>query len=59
MAGGKGLRDARGKDDGASTAGFASEGVGAKTKTLHRTVVLFVVVMLGGLVAHGYYLIGG
>lgn len=57
-AGGKGHRTIRGKDNEASTAGFASEGVGDATATLHRLVVLFVVVMLGGLVSHGLLLVG-
>lgn len=51
-AGGKSIR----QDDHqapANEADFVSEGAGSSTKTLHRLVVLFVVTMLAGLVAHG------
>ncbi len=51
-AGGRARKDIKGKDDEGSTANFASQGAGAKTKTLHRLVVLFVAVMLGGIGAH-------
>lgn len=51
-AGGRSRRSIRGKDDEASTVSFASQGAGAKTKTLHRLAVLFVAVMLGGIGAH-------
>lgn len=37
----------------AAAADFVNEGAGRSTKTLHRLVVLFVVFMLVGLVAHG------
>jgi len=53
QAGGRTLKDIKDKDHEGSTAGFASEGGGSKTKTLHRTVVLFVVIMLAGTVWHG------
>lgn len=58
-AGGASRRDIKGKDDEGSTAGFASEGAGDKTKWMHRLVVVFVVMMLGGAVHHGITLIGG
>ena len=51
-AGGRGHVEIRGHDKDASTAGFAADGVGAATATLHRLVVLFVVVMLAGVVPH-------
>lgn len=51
-AGGQTRRDIKGKDDEASTLGFASDGAGAKTKFLHRVVVLFVVIMLAGTGVH-------
>ncbi len=51
-AGGRARKDIKGRDDEGSTANFASQGAGAKTKTLHRLVVLFVAVMLGGIGAH-------
>jgi hypothetical protein len=52
-AGGQGYKDIKGKDSEGSTLGFASEGIGDRTQLLHRLVVLFVVIMLGGVVAHG------
>jgi hypothetical protein len=51
-AGGASRQDLKGKDRDASTAAFASEGAGNRTRLLHRLVVLFVVVMLAGLVLH-------
>lgn len=57
-AGGQSRRDIKGKDSEGSTAGFASEGAGARTQWLHRLVVLFVVLMLGGVVVHGISLLG-
>lgn len=51
-AGGRGRKEVQGRDAEASTAGFAADGVGSATAALHRLVVLFVVVMLGGAVAH-------
>ncbi len=51
-AGGRGRVEVRGKDAEASTVGFAADGVGDATATMHRLVVLFVVVMLGGVVWH-------
>lgn len=52
-AGGQGRREIKGKDSEGSTASFASEGAGARTQWLHRLVVVFVVIMLGGVVVHG------
>ena len=51
-AGGQTRKDIRGKDSEGSTASFASEGAGDGTKAMHRAVVLFVVVMLGGVIWH-------
>ena len=51
-AGGRSRKDIKGRDDEGSTASFASHGAGERTKTLHRLVVLFVAVMLGGVGAH-------
>lgn len=51
-AGGRSRKDIKGKDEHGSTVNFASQGAGEKTKTLHRLVVLFVAVMLGGIGAH-------
>ncbi len=51
-AGGRGHLEIRGHDKDASTAGFAADGVGSATATLHRLVVLFVVVMLAGVVPY-------
>ena len=56
-AGGQSRTDIKGKDSEGSIAGFASEGVGNKTQWLHRLVVLFVVIMLGGVVMHGIKLL--
>ena len=56
-AGGKSRMDIRGKDNEGSTGNFASEGVGNRTKLLHRLVVLFVVIMLCGVVVHGIRLL--
>ena len=57
-AGGKSRADIKGKDEEGSTTGFASEGAGNRTRMMHRLVVLFVVVMLGGFVANGLALLG-
>ncbi|MFT5432940.1 MAG: hypothetical protein ACI9OJ_003644 [Myxococcota bacterium] len=57
-AGGRGHREIRGKDADASTVGFAADGVGEVTATLHRLVVLCVVVMLAGVVPHALLLAG-
>lgn len=57
-AGGRGHRDIRDKDDEASAAAFAADGVGDATAVLHRLVVLFVVVMLGGAIPHALVLAG-
>lgn len=51
-AGGASRRDHKAKDHEGSTAEFASEGAGSRTRLLHRLVVLFVMVMLAGLVLH-------
>jgi len=56
-AGGQSRKAIAGKDDQSSTADFASVGAGSKTKTLHRAVVLLVVVMLAGAVVHGVALV--
>ena len=56
-AGGQGRADIKGKDSEGSTANFAAEGVGNRTKTLHRLVVFFVVIMLGGVAVHGFGLV--
>ena len=52
-AGGAGLQQVRGKDAEGTVSNFASLGVGNTTKTFHRLVVVFVVVMLAGVVWHG------
>lgn len=57
-AGGQSRRDIAGKDDEGTTAGFASDGAGAKTKVLHRAVVLLVLVMLAGTIVHGLAVTG-
>jgi hypothetical protein len=58
-AGGQSRADIKGKDKNSegSTANFAVEGVGNRTKLLHRLVVLFVVIMLGGVAVHGIGLV--
>ena len=56
-AGGRSIAEIRGKDSEGSLEGFTSEGVGTKTKTLHRLVVLFVVIMVGGTIYHGLELV--
>lgn len=58
-AGGRSRADIKGQDREGSTARFASEGAGNRTRSLHRLVVVFVVVMLGGVVGHGITLLGG
>lgn len=57
QAGARSLADIRGKNAEASTVGFASSGAGNRTKGKHRTVVVFVVVMLAGAVVHGLVLL--
>lgn len=57
QAGGRSRTDIKGMDHEGSTARFASEGAGRRTRQLHRTVVVLVVVMLGGLVGHGMSLL--
>lgn len=53
-AGGRALRDERKtKEDDRSTTAFVSHGGGDESKVWHRLVVVFVVVMLGGLIGHG------
>lgn len=59
IAGGRGLKEVRGRDAEASVAKFNVEGVGSATTLLHRMVVLFVVLMLAGVVAHLYFLLAG
>jgi hypothetical protein len=54
---GRSIAAIQGKDSEGSLEGFASEGVGTKTKPLHRLVVLFVVVMVGGTICHGLELL--
>jgi hypothetical protein len=56
-AGGQSRTDIKGKDTEASTTTFASEGVGNQTQLLHRLVVLFVVIMVVSVVAHGIRLL--
>ena len=56
-AGGQSRSDIQGKDNEGSTANFASAGVGDRTKFFHRLVVLFVLVMVVGVVAHGIRLL--
>jgi energy-converting hydrogenase Eha subunit A len=52
IAGGKGRMEEKDKADDKSVQSFAVEGAGPAAKTMHQTVVLFVVVMLGGLAVH-------
>ncbi len=56
-AGGQSRTDIKGQDSEGSAANFASKGVGNRTKLLHRLVVLFVVIMLGGTVVHAIRLL--
>ena len=56
-AGGTGLKEVKGKNNEGTVANFASLGVGSKTKTLHRLVVVFVVIMLAGTVWHSLTLL--
>ncbi len=51
-AGGKGRAEARKAGDEGSVAQFAVEGSGPSSKFWHQLVVVFVVVILGGLVVH-------
>jgi hypothetical protein len=57
-AGGRTRREVKGKDHEASVTGFAADGVGTGTQLYHRLVVLFVVVMLGGVVSHAFAVSG-
>ncbi len=57
-AGGRSRKDIKGKDHEGTTAGFASHGAGERTKSLHRLVVVFVVVMLAGTGMHLVTLVG-
>lgn len=50
-AGGQSLKQHQGSDK-STVADFASEGAGPSTALLHRLVVLFVVLMVAGLLAH-------
>ncbi|MCH9680472.1 MAG: DUF4149 domain-containing protein [Deltaproteobacteria bacterium] len=59
QAGGRSRADIKGKDAEGSVTGFASEGAGNRTRTRHRLVVAWVVVMLVGVVGHGATLLGG
>ena len=52
-AGGQNRGAIKGKDDESSVASFASEGVGDRTRVLHRLVVLFVLIMVAAVVTHG------
>ena len=56
-AGGRSRVEVKGKDAEASLTGFAADGTGSRTRLMHRLVVLFVVVMLGGAVGHGMALL--
>lgn len=56
-AGGRTRADIRDKDDEGTVAGFASKGAGDRTQRMHRLVVVFVVVMLGGLIGHAATLV--
>lgn len=56
-AGGQSRPDIKGRDKDGSVAGFASDGAGARTRLMHRLVVLFVVAMLSGTVGHAMSLL--
>lgn len=51
-AGGRSRKEIEGQDADANALGFASEGAGDATRTFHRLVVLFVVIMLAGVGTH-------
>lgn len=57
-AGGRSRADIAGRDQEATVSGFASYGAGNRTRRMHRTVVLFVVIMLAAVVVHGIVLLG-
>ncbi len=58
-AGGSSLRDVRsGEEKDQSVGGFVSVGGGQASKVWHRLVVVFVLMMMGGLVAHAVVLVG-
>ena len=57
-SGGRSRGRVAGCDHEGTTANFASQGVGEGTKRDHRLVVLFVLVMLGGIVGHASTLVG-
>eukprot|EP01062_Namystynia_karyoxenos_P017615 TRINITY_DN16503_c0_g1_i1.p2 TRINITY_DN16503_c0_g1~~TRINITY_DN16503_c0_g1_i1.p2 ORF type:complete len:161 (+),score=63.24 TRINITY_DN16503_c0_g1_i1:84-566(+) len=52
QAGKASMGERKGKDSEGSTAKFASEGGSRSTAALHRTVVVFVVLMLAGSASH-------
>jgi L-asparagine transporter-like permease len=56
-AGGQSRAEIKSKDSEGSTFHFASKGVGERTQWLHRLVVMFVVIMLGGVAVHGVRLL--
>ena len=51
-AGAQGRKETRARGDDGSVGAFVSEGTGPSAKIWHRTVVAFVIVMLGGLLPH-------
>eukprot|EP00295_Goniomonas_pacifica_P001370 CAMPEP_0175812998 /NCGR_PEP_ID=MMETSP0107_2-20121207/4672_1 /TAXON_ID=195067 ORGANISM="Goniomonas pacifica, Strain CCMP1869" /NCGR_SAMPLE_ID=MMETSP0107_2 /ASSEMBLY_ACC=CAM_ASM_000203 /LENGTH=75 /DNA_ID=CAMNT_0017124891 /DNA_START=243 /DNA_END=470 /DNA_ORIENTATION=- len=58
-AGRASFKERYGKDADATKATFVSEGGAASTKTLHRTVVVFVTLMLVGIVPHAVSIVEG
>lgn len=56
-AGGQSFKEIRGQDNNGTISNFASKGVSNHTKILHRTVVIFVVIMLVGTAIHGISLL--
>lgn len=56
-AGGQSYNEIKGKDSEGSIVGFASKGAGDKTQVLHRLIVVFVAIMLGAIIAHGFGLV--
>lgn len=56
-AGGRSLRENQDDEQQKSVARFASDGGGQATRFWHRTVVFFVIVMLGGLIVHAVSLV--
>jgi hypothetical protein len=57
QAGGQGLRESQPESEQTSVTNFASLGAGQASRFWHRTVVLFVVMMLMGLLPHAYFLV--